>query len=244
MHGSHLQPHTHWSSRRTSTDWDPCSTKTPCSYRERDRNRSVARGDRSAALPGEPASAADLGQRRRRHCPVRSPRHHRHDRRGTTPGDHESRPRPGHHRPPRPTRVLRTSRPRRSATARPPPRPFGPERVQAHLAEDFHDHNRPAGFGDEASDRDVLVMLLTALATASPDGRPTIERLIPVGTDEALLYRRFTGTAFLGAVTAGARVDFAGTGLFTAGSGAFTVQRHVEDLLTLTSRLRPDHAGS
>ncbi|MBE4739822.1 hypothetical protein [Streptomyces caniscabiei] len=87
-------------------------------------------------------------------------------------------------------------------------------------------------------------MLLTALATASPDGRPIIERLIPVGTDEALLYRRFTGTAFLGAVTAGARVDFAGTGLFTAGSGAFTVQRHVEDLLTLTSRLRPDHAGS
>ncbi|MDX3646008.1 hypothetical protein, partial [Streptomyces sp. MB09-02B] len=50
-------------------------------------------------------------------------------------------------------------------------------------------------------------MLLTALATAFPDGRHTIERLTPVGTDEALLYRRFTGTAFLGAVTAGARVD-------------------------------------
>ncbi|MFF5522566.1 hypothetical protein [Streptomyces coeruleorubidus] len=62
-------------------------------------------------------------------------------------------------------------------------------------------------------------MLLTALAAAFPDGRHTIERLTPVGADEALLYRRFTGTAFLG-VTAGARVDFAGTGLFTAGSGA------------------------
>ncbi|WP_159391107.1 hypothetical protein, partial [Streptomyces viridochromogenes] len=61
--------------------------------------------------------------------------------------------------------------------ARFPPRPFGPERVQAHMAEDFHDHDRPAGFGDEASDRDVLVMLLTALATAFPDGRHTIERL-------------------------------------------------------------------
>jgi hypothetical protein len=45
------------------------------------------------------------------------------------------------------------------------------------------------------------------------------------------LYRRFTGTAFLGAPAAGARVDFAGTGLFAAGSGAFTAQRHVEDLL-------------
>jgi hypothetical protein len=41
------------------------------------------------------------------------------------------------------------------------------------------------------------------------------------------LYRRFTGTAFLGAVTE--PVDFAGTDLFTAGSGAFTAQRHVED---------------
>lgn len=45
-------------------------------------------------------------------------------------------------------------------------------------------------------------MPLTALAAAFPDGRHTIERLTPVGTDEALLYRRFTGTAFLGAVTA------------------------------------------
>lgn len=51
-------------------------------------------------------------------------------------------------------------------------------------------------------------------------------------------------TAFLGAVTAGARVDFAGTDLFTAGSGAFTAQRHVEDLRTLSSQLRPDHTGS
>ena len=67
--------------------------------------------------------------------------------------------------------------------------------------------------------------------------RHTIERLTPGGTDEALLYRRFTGTAFLGAVTAGARVDF-------AGSGAFTAQRHVEDLLTLTGQPRPDHTGS
>jgi hypothetical protein len=51
-------------------------------------------------------------------------------------------------------------------------------------------------------------MLLTALATAFPDGRHTIERLTPVGTDEALLYRRFTGTAFLGAVTAsGGRIE-------------------------------------
>ncbi|MFJ4080904.1 hypothetical protein ACIP2Z_18280 [Streptomyces iakyrus] len=41
-----------------------------------------------------------------------------------------------------------------------------------------------------------------------------------------------------------ARVDFAGTGLFTAGSGAFTTQRHVEDLLALTGQLRPDHTGS
>ena len=46
-----------------------------------------------------------------------------------------------------------------------------------------------------------------------------------------MLYRRFTGTAFPGAVTAGTRVDFAGTGLFAVGSGAFTAQRHVEDLL-------------
>ncbi|KOG23867.1 hypothetical protein, partial [Streptomyces viridochromogenes] len=99
-------------------------------------------------------------------------------------------------------------------------------------------------FGDEASDRDVLVMLLTALATAFPDGRHTIERLTPVGTGEALLYRRFTGTAFPGAVTAGARVDFAGTSLFAAGSGAFTAQRHVEDLRTLTGQPRPDHTGS
>ncbi|MFF5521895.1 hypothetical protein [Streptomyces coeruleorubidus] len=45
-------------------------------------------------------------------------------------------------------------------------------------------------------------------------------------------------------MTAGARVDFAGTGLFTAGIGAFTAQRHVEDLLTLTGQLRPDHTGS
>jgi hypothetical protein len=58
------------------------------------------------------------------------------------------------------------------------------------------------------------------------------------------MYRRFTGTAFLGAVTAGARVDFAGTGLFSAGSGAFTAQRHVEDLLTLPRQLRPDQTGS
>ncbi|AVV45980.1 hypothetical protein C6376_36040 [Streptomyces sp. P3] len=116
--------------------------------------------------------------------------------------------------------------------------------MQAHLAEDFHDHNRPAGFGDEASDRDVLVMLLTALAAAFPDGRHTIERLTPVGTAEALLYRRFSGTAFLGAVAAGARVDFAGTDLSAAGSGAFTAQRHVEDLLTLTGQPRPHHTGS
>lgn len=45
-------------------------------------------------------------------------------------------------------------------------------------------------------------------------------------------------------MTAGARVDFAGTGLFAAGSGAFSGQRHVEDLLTLTGQLRPDHTGS
>jgi hypothetical protein len=117
--------------------------------------------------------------------------------------------------------------------------------VQAHLAEDFHDYNRPAGFGDEASDRDVLVMLLTALAAAFPDGRHTIERLTPVGTDEkALLYRRFSGTAFLSAVTAVDRVDFAGTDLSAAGSGAFTAQRHLEELLTLTGQPRPDHTGS
>ncbi|MEV6379757.1 hypothetical protein AB0M31_10110 [Streptomyces sp. NPDC051773] len=75
-------------------------------------------------------------------------------------------------------------------------------------------------------------MLLTALAMAFPDGRPTIERLIPVGTDEALLYRRFSGTAFLGAVTAGARVDFAGTDLFAAGS---------RSLHRTTPRRRPAH---
>lgn len=74
--------------------------------------------------------------------------------------------------------------------------------------------------------------------------RHTIERLTPGGTDEALLYWRFTGTAFLGAPAAGARVDFAGTDLFAAGSGAFTAQRHVEDLLTLTGQPRPDHTGS
>ncbi|MEU0676929.1 ester cyclase [Streptomyces sp. NPDC006172] len=127
-------------------------------------------------------------------------------------------------------------------------RPFDPERVRAFLAEDFRDHNRPAGFGEDASDREVLVMLLTALAQAFPDGRHTIERLTPVGADEALLYWRFTGThtgaAFLGAAAAGAEVDFVGTDLFTAGSGAFTAQRHVEDLLTLTGQLRPDNAGS
>ncbi|WP_443078083.1 ester cyclase [Streptomyces sp. SP17KL33] len=127
-------------------------------------------------------------------------------------------------------------------------RPFDPERVRAHLAEDFHDHNRPVGFGEDAADRDVLVMLLTALAAAFPDGRHTIERLTPVGTDEALLYWRFTGThtgaAFLGTPAAGARVDFVGTDLFTVGDGAFTAQRHVEDLLTLTSQLRPDPTGS
>ncbi|MFF6805372.1 hypothetical protein [Streptomyces sp. NPDC012616] len=87
-------------------------------------------------------------------------------------------------------------------------------------------------------------MLLTALATAFPDGRHTIERLTPGGTGEALLYRRFTGTAFPGVVTAGARVDFAGTGLFAAGSGAFTAQRHVDDLRALTGQPRPDHTGS
>ncbi|MFF9036789.1 ester cyclase [Streptomyces sp. NPDC014892] len=127
-------------------------------------------------------------------------------------------------------------------------RPFDPERVRAHLAEDFRDHNRPTGFGDDVGDRDVLVMLLTALAAAFPDGRHTVERLTPVGTDEALLYWRFTGThtgtAFLGAPAAGARVDFVGTDLFTAGDGVFTAQRHVEDLLTLTSQLSPDHTAS
>jgi len=87
-------------------------------------------------------------------------------------------------------------------------------------------------------------MLLTALAAAFPEGRHTIERLTPVGTEEALLYRRFTGTPFLGAVTASARLGFAGTDLFTAGSGAFTAQRHVEGLLILLSRLRPAHTGS
>ncbi|MFD5476252.1 hypothetical protein [Streptomyces hawaiiensis] len=45
-------------------------------------------------------------------------------------------------------------------------------------------------------------------------------------------------------MTAGARVDFAGTDLFAPPAGAFTAQRHVEDLLTLTSQLRPDHTGS
>nr|WP_237276649.1 hypothetical protein [Streptomyces caniscabiei] len=49
-------------------------------------------------------------------------------------------------------------------------RPFESGRVRAHLAEDFHDHDRPAGFGDDTSDRDVLVALLTALAAAFPDG--------------------------------------------------------------------------
>jgi hypothetical protein len=39
-------------------------------------------------------------------------------------------------------------------------------------------------------------------------------------------------------------VDFAGTDLFAARSGAFTAQRHVEDLLTLTGQPRPDHTGS
>lgn len=58
-------------------------------------------------------------------------------------------------------------------------------------------------------------MLPAALAAAFPGGRHTIERLTPVGTDDALLCRRFTGTPFLGAVTAGARVDFAGTDLLT-----------------------------
>ncbi|MEU0029750.1 hypothetical protein [Streptomyces sp. NPDC006335] len=97
------------------------------------------------------------------------------------------------------------------------------------VVEDSHDPDRSAGFGDEACDRDVLVILLTALLAATfPDGRHTIERLTPVGTDEALLYRRFTGTAFLGAVTAGARVDFVGTDLFAVGSGTFTAQRHVD----------------
>ena len=121
-------------------------------------------------------------------------------------------------------------------------RPFDPERVRAFLAEDFHDRNRPAGFGDHSSDRDVLVTLLTALADAFPDGRHTIERLVPVGTDEALLYWRFTGThtgtAFLGAAAAGAEVNFVGTDLFTSADGVFTAQHHVEDLLTLTAQLR------
>ncbi|MEV6385188.1 ester cyclase [Streptomyces sp. NPDC051773] len=123
-------------------------------------------------------------------------------------------------------------------------RPFDSGRVRAHLAEDFHDHDRPAGFGDDTGDRDVLVALLTALAAAFPDGRHTIERLVPVGTDEVLLYWRFTGThtgaPFLGAEAAGARVDFVGTDLFTVAGGAFTAQRHVEDLLTLTGQLRRD----
>ena len=59
-----------------------------------------------------------------------------------------------------------------------------------------------------------------------------------------MLYRRFTGTAFPGAVTAGTRVDFARTGLFAVGSGAFTAQRHVEDLLPSPAncaRTTPDH---
>ncbi|MFF7644399.1 hypothetical protein [Streptomyces canus] len=112
------------------------------------------------------------------------------------------------------------------------------------MAEDFQDHDRPVGFGDEAGDRDVLVMLLTALATAFPDGRPTIERLIPGGTDEALLYRRFTGSAFLGAVTAVPAWTSPAPTCSPPAAGAFTAQRHVEDPLTLTSRLRPDHTGS
>ncbi|MDQ0964536.1 hypothetical protein QFZ66_008414 [Streptomyces sp. B4I13] len=45
-------------------------------------------------------------------------------------------------------------------------------------------------------------------------------------------------------MTGGARVDVTGTDLFTAGSGAFSAQRHVEDLLTLTGQPRPDHTGS
>lgn len=122
-------------------------------------------------------------------------------------------------------------------------RPFDPERVRAHLAENFHDHDRPAGFGDDVSDRDVLVLLLTGLAAAFPDGRHTLERVTPVGADEALLYWRFTGThagaPFLGVAPAGARADFRGTDLFTRGGPVFTAQRHVEDLLTLTGQLRP-----
>lgn len=50
----------------------------------------------------------------------------------------------------------------------------------------------------------------------------------PVGTDEALLYRWFAGS----------------DDLFTASSGAFTAQRHVEDLLPLTGQPRPDHTGT
>ncbi|BEL04318.1 hypothetical protein Q0Z83_025090 [Actinoplanes sichuanensis] len=121
-------------------------------------------------------------------------------------------------------------------------RPFDPERVGAHLAPNFHDHNRPAGFGDDASDRDVLILLLTGLAAAFPDGRHTLERVTPVGADEALLYWRFTGThtgaTFFGADPTGARVDFVGTDLFRADDGRFTEQHHIEDLLALSAQLR------
>jgi hypothetical protein len=118
-------------------------------------------------------------------------------------------------------------------------RPYAEADVSALIWDGYVDHHRPAS-DPSLTDEQVIVGLLSQLATGFPDGQHDVYRLERVSNDEVLAYWTFTGTntgPLFGAPPTGRTVSIDGTDLLRIRKGQVVEQWHIEDLQSLTAQL-------
>jgi predicted ester cyclase len=116
------------------------------------------------------------------------------------------------------------------------------------IAGDFVDHDRPASAPANLADAQVIIGLFDALGTAFPDATHKLDLVEPISPDangnpRAMVRWTFQGThtgEFYGIPASGQAVSINGIDIFTARSGKFIEQWHVEELVDLFAQMKTD----
>lgn len=119
-------------------------------------------------------------------------------------------------------------------------RPFDPRALRDLFDPAYVDHDRPAGFPDELSDRDALVGLGSALVEGFPDSTHRLDLLHDGSEGLVTAYWTFTGTntgTFFGQPPTSREVGINGIDVLRFSNGKVVEQWHVEELADLERQL-------
>jgi SnoaL-like polyketide cyclase len=119
--------------------------------------------------------------------------------------------------------------------------PYDAAALEAKFSDTYVDHNRAPGLAPpEASDKQWITGLISALNTGFPDGSRTLNLVETLPDGRVIVHFTFVGTntgSFFGGPATGKPVQFNGFDLFRLENGLIAEQWHVEEVAALTAQL-------